>query len=316
MHGRRDARPAVLKTSTTDPTHNPDPRSGPALQEAPVPPADLPQVVAAALSEDVGGGDLTAALIPATRRGRATVVSRESATIAGRPYVDEVFRQVDPAIRVEWQVRDGDAVTPSQVLYRLSGPARSLLTGERAALNFLQTLSGTATETRRYAERLAGLRCRLLDTRKTLPGLRTAQKYAVRCGGGSNHRMGLYDGILVKENHIVAAGSIAAAVAAARESQTRVPIEVEVESLDELRQALEAGTDMALLDEFPLDDLRAAVALNRSHRNGPIKLEASGSVTLETIRAIGETGVDFISVGSLTKHVRAIDLSMRFEFAD
>ena len=286
------------------------------MANAITPPPDLARVVAAAVAEDVGTGDLTAALVPVGRQGRATVITREAAVIAGCPYVDEVFRQVDPSVTVEWQVADGVAVVPNQLLYRLAGPARSLLTGERTALNFLQTLSATATVTRRYVEQLAGLSCRMLDTRKTVPGLRTAQKYAVRCGGGQNHRMGLYDGILVKENHIIAAGSIAAAVTAARASGASVPVEVEVESLDELRQTLDAGADMALLDEFSLVDLRAAVALNRSHRNGPIKLEASGSITLETLRAIGETGVDFISVGSLTKHVHAIDLSMRFEFAD
>ncbi len=279
-------------------------------------PADLRETVAAALKEDVGNGDLTAKLIPAGRTGRANVITRETAVVAGRPYVDEVFRQVDPAVVVDWCVADGDTVEPNQVLYRLSGPARSLLTGERTALNFLQVLSATATVTRRYADVLRGLPCRVLDTRKTLPCLRTAQKYAVRCGGGVNHRVGLYDGILVKENHILAAGSIGAAVLAAQASPSQVMIEVEVETLDELRQALNAGADMALLDEFSLADLRAAVELNRSHANGPIKLEASGSVTLDNLRAIGETGVDFISIGSLTKHVRAVDLSMRFEYAD
>lgn len=244
------------------------------------------------------------------------MIAREAAVVAGRPYVDEVFRQVDPAVVVEWHVDDGDAVETNQLLYRLSGPARSLLTGERTALNFLQVLSATATATRRHADVLRGLPCRVLDTRKTLPCLRNAQKYAVRCGGGVNHRVGLYDGILVKENHILAAGSIAAAVVAAKASPAKVMIEVEVESLDELRQALDAGADMALLDEFSLDDLRAAVALNRSHPHGPIKLEASGGITLETLRAVGETGVDFVSVGALTKHVRAVDLSMRFEYAD
>ena len=210
--------------------------------------------------------------------------------------------------------RGSVASRPDQLLCRLAGPARSLLTGERTALNFLQTLSGTATTTRRYVELLAGLPCRILDTRKTIPGLRRAQKYAVRCAGGSNHRMGLYDGILVKENHIMAAGSIAAAVDAARTAGSKVPVEVEVETLDELRQALDAGADMALLDEFSLEDMRAAVAMNRSHPRGPMKLEASGSVTFETLRAIAETGVDFVSIGSLTKHVRAVDLSMRFQF--
>jgi len=277
-------------------------------------PTDLAEQVARALAEDVGGGDLTAALVPAGRTGRATVITREPAVLCGRPWFDEVFRQLDPAVRVHWAADEGADVAPNQLLCRLEGPARSLLTGERSALNFLQTLSGTATVTRRYAAVVAGLHCRILDTRKTLPGLRRAQKYAVRCGGGSNHRMGLYDGILVKENHIMAAGSIAAAVTAARASGARVPVEVEVETLDELRQALDAGADMALLDEFSLDDLRAAVAMSRSHPRGPIKLEASGSVTFETLRAIAETGVDFVSIGSLTKHVRAVDLSMRFEF--
>jgi nicotinate-nucleotide pyrophosphorylase (carboxylating) len=281
---------------------------------ATAPPADLAQQVAGALAEDVGTGDLTAALVPAGRRGRATVITRESAVICGRPWFDEVFRQLDPSVRVDWDVAEGSAVLPDQRLCRLEGPARSLLTGERTALNFLQTLSGTATVARRYAEVLTGLPCRVLDTRKTIPGLRLAQKYAVRCGGGSNHRLGLYDGILVKENHIMAAGSIAAAVTAARAQGATALVEVEVETLDELRQALDAGADMALLDEFGLDDMRAAVSMNRAHPQGPIKLEASGSVTLETLRAIAETGVDFISVGSLTKHLRAVDLSMRFEF--
>jgi nicotinate-nucleotide pyrophosphorylase (carboxylating) len=282
--------------------------------DMPTPPADLAALVATALAEDIGSGDLTAALVPADRQGRATVITRESAVMAGRPYVDEVFRQVDPSVTVEWNTSDGDAIAPGQVLYRLSGPARSLLTGERTALNIVQALAGTATATRLYVDAIAGLSCRILDTRKTVPGLRTAQKYAVRCGGGTNHRMGLYDGILVKENHIVAAGSIAAAVAAARAAGTRVPVEVEVETLDELRQALDAGADMALLDEFALVDLRAAVAMNRAHPRGPMKLEASGGISIETLRPIAETGVDFISIGSLTKHIRAVDLSMRFKF--
>jgi nicotinate-nucleotide pyrophosphorylase (carboxylating) len=280
------------------------------------PPIDLAETVATALAEDVGSGDLTAALIPAGRMGRARIVTREAAVFAGRPYVDEVFRQVDPRVQVEWHTEDGATIVPEQLLYRLRGPARSLLTGERTALNFVQALSGTATATRRYVDAISGLPCRILDTRKTIPGLRNAQKYAVRCGGGMNHRIGLYDGILVKENHIMAAGSIAAAVSAARASGTRVPVEVEVESLDELRQALDAGADMALLDEFSLDDLRAAVAMNRAHPLGPMKLEASGGITLDALRAIAGTGVDFISVGSLTKHVHAIDLSMRFEFEE
>jgi nicotinate-nucleotide pyrophosphorylase (carboxylating) len=278
------------------------------------PPPDLTDAVARALAEDVGDGDLTAALVPAGRAGRATIVTREPAVLCGRPWVDEVFRQLDPSVRVLWDAEEGADVAPGQRLCRISGPARSLLTGERTALNFLQTLSGTATATRRYVAAVAGLPCRILDTRKTLPGLRRAQKYAVRCAGGSNHRMGLYDGILVKENHIMAAGSIAAAVDAARAAGSTVPVEVEVETLDELRQALDAGADMALLDEFSLDQLRTAVAINRAHPRGPMKLEASGNVTLETLRTVAATGVDFVSIGSLTKHVRAVDLSMRFEF--
>ncbi len=279
------------------------------------PPVDLVQQVARAIDEDVGAGDLTAVLVPAGRTGQATVITREAAVLCGRPWFDEVFRQIDPSVRIEWDADEGADVAAGQRLCRLSGPARSLLTGERTALNFLQTLSGTATVTRRHVAIVAGLPTRILDTRKTLPGLRRAQKYAVLCAGGSNHRMGLYDGILVKENHIMAAGSIASAVAAARAAGATVPVEVEVETLDELGEALEAGADMALLDEFSLDDLRAAVAMNRTHPRGPMKLEASGNVTLETLRATAETGVDFVSIGSLTKHVRAVDLSMRFAFS-
>ena len=230
------------------------------MNHPPTPP-DLTEQVARALAEDVGSGDLTAALVPAGRAGRATVITRESAVLCGQPWVDEVFRQGDARVRVLWGTEEGADVLPGQRLCRIEGPARSLLTGERTALNFLQTLSGTATATRRYTALVAGLPCRILDTRKTVPGLRRAQKYAVRCGGGSNHRMGLYDGILVKENHIIAAGSIAAAVAAARAAGATVPVEVEVETLDELRQALDAGADMALLDEFTLDEKSAAKEL-------------------------------------------------------
>jgi nicotinate-nucleotide pyrophosphorylase (carboxylating) len=278
----------------------------------PTPPDDLSRTVTRAIEEDVGTGDLTAALVPESRQARATVITRETAVVCGRPWFDEVFRQIDPRIGIEWQVKDGQAVAPATLLCRLAGPARALLTGERTALNFLQTLSGTATATRRYVDVVAGTGCRILDTRKTLPGLRSAQKYAVRCGGGENHRMGLYDAILIKENHIIAAGSIAAAVVAARTAHPQTPVEVEVESLGELGQALKAGADMALLDEFSLEELAAAVALNRAHRH-PIRLEASGSVTLENLRSIAATGVDFVSIGSLTKHLRAVDLSMRFE---
>jgi nicotinate-nucleotide pyrophosphorylase (carboxylating) len=275
------------------------------------PPPDLEQCVAAALSEDVGTGDLTALLVPAREAG-ARIVTREDAVLCGRPYAEAVFRALDPGIRMEWSAAEGERVRAGQTLCRLQGPARALLTGERTALNFLQTLSATATEAARYVEAVAGTGCTILDTRKTLPGLRRAQKYAVACGGARNHRLGLHDGILVKENHIAAAGSIAAAVAAARQVSGGVPVEVEVESLDELREALDAAADIVMLDDFPLEDMRRAVALNRAHAT-PAKLEASGGVDLGTVRAIAETGVDFVSVGSITKHVRAIDLSMRLD---
>jgi len=277
------------------------------------PPGDLAAQVDHALDEDIGSGDLTAALIPDDRRGRATVITRENAVICGIPYVNATFARIDPAVLVRWQVAEGEAVQPDQVLFTLQGPARALLTGERTALNFLQLLSGTATATRAYAALLEGTPCRVLDTRKTLPGLRTAQKYAVRVGGGRNHRLGLFDMILIKENHIMAAGGITRAVAAARDSGARVPVEVEVENLGELREAIAAGADIALLDEFSLPTLREAVAINAAAAR-PLKLEASGNVTLPTIRDIALTGVDYVSVGGITKHVRAVDLSMRFEW--
>jgi nicotinate-nucleotide pyrophosphorylase (carboxylating) len=276
-------------------------------------PADLPQQVARALAEDIGSGDLTAALIPADRLGRASVITREPAVICGIPYVEACFEAVDPRVRLEWRIAEGASVGAGQLLYTLEGPARALLTGERTALNFLQLLSGTATAAHSYAALLDGTNCRLLDTRKTIPGLRSAQKYAVRVGGGHNHRMGLFDGILIKENHIMAAGSIAAAVAAAKRGGGQVPVEVEVENLPELQQAIAAGADIAMLDEFSLQAMRDAVAVN-ARADRPLKLEASGGITTATIREIAETGVDFISVGSITKHVRAVDLSMRFEF--
>jgi nicotinate-nucleotide pyrophosphorylase (carboxylating) len=281
-------------------------------QTVPVP-ADLPQQVARALAEDIGEGDLTAALIPADRTGRASVITREPAVVCGIPYVEAAFAQVDRQVRCEWHIGEGDSAAADQSLLTLGGPARALLTAERTALNFLQLLSGTATAAHAYAVLLEGTRCRLLDTRKTIPGLRSAQKYAVRVGGGQNHRMGLYDGILIKENHIMAAGSIGSAVSAARRGSAQVPVEVEVENLGELLQAIEAGADIALLDEFPLPVMREAVALNAGAKR-PLKLEASGGITVATLREIAETGVDFISVGSITKHVRAVDLSMRFEF--
>jgi nicotinate-nucleotide pyrophosphorylase (carboxylating) len=282
-------------------------------------PADLPQQVARALAEDVGTGDLTAALIPADRLGRASVITREPAIICGIPYAQASFEAIEPRARLEWRVAEGDSIIADQLLVTLEGPARALLTAERTALNFLQLLSGTATAAHACAALLEGTKCRLLDTRKTIPGLRSAQKYAVRVGGGHNHRMGLFDGILIKENHIMAAGSIAAAVAAAaaaaaaRRASTQIPVEVEVENLSELRQAIDAGADIAMLDEFTLQAMREAVALNAQAAK-PLKLEASGGITAALIREIAETGVDFISVGSITKHVRAVDLSMRFEW--
>jgi len=274
-------------------------------------PADLPQQVARALAEDIGAGDLTAALIPADRTGRATVITREAAVICGVPYVNATFDAIEPQVRIDWQVAEGERVKANQPLFNVEGPARALLTGERTALNFLQLLSGTATAANAYAVLLEGTKCRLLDTRKTIPGLRTAQKYAVRVGGGQNHRMGLFDGILIKENHIMAAGSIAKAVAEARRSGGQVPVEVEVETLSELQQAIAAGADIAMLDEFSLQSMREAVAANSAAMR-PLKLEASGGISSSTIREIAETGVDYISVGSITKHVHAIDLSMRF----
>ena len=278
-------------------------------------PADLVPKVAAALAEDVGSGDLTAALIPPERNGRATVITREAAILCGIPYVEECFRQVDSRVRFEWHAAEGDAIVADQILFVVDGPARALLTGERCALNFLQLLSGTATAAHAYAALLAGTRCRLLDTRKTIPGLRTAQKYAVRVGGGENHRMGLFDGILIKENHIAAAGSIALAVAAAKRTAGRIPVEVEVENLAQLEQAIEAGADIAMLDNFSLPTMREGVAMNAGARRR-LKIEASGGITMDTIRDVALTGVDFISVGSITKHVHAVDLSMRFEWSE
>ncbi len=276
-------------------------------------PADLRIQVEAALREDLGSGDVTASLVPAAQRVRGSVVTREPAVLCGRAWVDETFRQLDPAVELTWHAADGDRVAAEQAVFAIAGPARPVLSGERTALNFLQLLSGTATTTRRFVEAVAGTRCRILDTRKTVPGLRTAQKYAVRCGGGQNHRMGLYDQVLIKENHIAAAGSLTGAIEAARRSAAGVAIEVEVETLAELQEALAARPDIIMLDEFSLEEMRSAVALNRTH-GAVAKLEVSGSVSLELVPAIAATGVDYISVGALTKHVRAIDLSMRLEF--
>ncbi|MGE6384712.1 carboxylating nicotinate-nucleotide diphosphorylase [Pseudomonas sp. NPDC078416] len=269
--------------------------------------AEIEANVRRALLEDVGSGDITAQLIPAERLAKATVISRDAAVIAGTAWVDAVFRQLDPRVAVHWQIVDGDRVQPNQALFHLEGPARSLLTGERSALNFLQLLSGVATRARHYADMVADTQVKLLDTRKTLPGLRMAQKYAVTCGGCHNHRIGLFDAFLIKENHIAACGGIAEAITAAHKIAPGKPVEIEVESLDELRQALDGGADIIMLDELSLDDMREAVRLT----SGRAKLEASGGVTDATLRTIAETGVDYISIGTLTKDVKAVDLSMR-----
>ena len=278
-------------------------------------PKDLADQVRTALREDVGTGDVTANLVPAAQRAHGRVITRENAVLCGQAWVDETFRQLDPAVRLDWLVHDGDRISAGQKLFEVSGLARPILTGERTALNFLQLLSATATEARRYVDAVAGTSATILDTRKTLPGLRTAQKYAVQCGGAANLRIGLYDMVLIKENHIATAGSITAAIETAR--RTAPPgfkVEVEVESLPEFELALAARADIVMLDDFTHADMRTAVGINRE-RGRPVKIEASGSVTLETVREIAATGVDFISVGSLTKHVHAIDLSMRLEFA-
>jgi len=264
--------------------------------------------VLTALAEDIGGGDLTAMLIPSRRRSIGVVTSRENAVLCGTAWFDACFTRLDPQARIIWSARDGDAVAVGQVICEITCDTRALLTAERSALNFLQLLSGTATVTRTYVEAIAGTRAQIVDTRKTLPGLRLAQKYAVQCGGGSNHRLGLYDGILIKENHIIAAGSITAAFERARQiANGQVFIQVEVENLEELAEALDAGASMILLDNMNTDQMRQAVGLTA----GRAKLEASGGVRLDTVRAIAETGVDRISIGSLTKDVRAIDLSLR-----
>ena len=274
---------------------------------------DIQRAVRHALEEDLGGvldphADITAQLIPADKPGVAYVITRESGVFCGKAWVDEVFAQLGGQVHVEWKVADGDKLEPNQELFRLQGPARILLTGERTALNFVQSLSGVATLTARYMQEIDGTRCKLLDTRKTVPGLRTALKYAVTCGGGTNHRMGLFDAYLIKENHILACGGIAEAVNEARHLNPGKRVEVEVENLDELRQALAAHADIIMLDNFAVPMMIEAVAINA----GQAKLEVSGNVSLETIREYAQTGVDFISVGALTKHVQALDLSMRF----
>lgn len=280
---------------------------------------DIRRAVRAALLEDLGdaltaldqpdaSADITAQLIPADRISTARVITREAGVFCGQPWVDEVFAQLGGEVKIEWKVQDGERLAPNQELFRLHGPARVLLTGERNALNFVQTLSGVATLTARYVAELEGTDCRLLDTRKTLPGLRSAQKYAVTCGGGKNHRIGLFDAYLIKENHILACGGIPEAISEARRLNPDKPVEVEVESLAELEQALAARADIVMLDNFDIPMMQEAVRLNQ----GRAKLEVSGNVTLDTLAGYAATGIDFISVGALTKHVRALDLSMRF----
>ncbi|HLB96768.1 MAG TPA: carboxylating nicotinate-nucleotide diphosphorylase [Acetobacteraceae bacterium] len=277
-------------------------------------PADLGQQVARALGEDVAGGDVTANLVPARQRVRGRIITREPMILCGMAWVEETFRQLDPTISLAWTIAEGARAEAGATLLNIEGPARPILTGERTALNFLQLLSATATEARRYVDAVAGTSCTILDTRKTIPGLRTAQKYAVRCGGARNHRLGLYDMVLIKENHIAAAGSLTQAIGTARRAAPRLQVETEVESLAQLEEALVAHPDIVMLDNFTLQDLRAAVSRNRQ-LGAPVRLEASGGASLETVRAIAATGVDFISVGAITKHVHAIDLSMRLEFA-
>ena len=265
-----------------------------------------------ALDEDLGNGDVTADLLPHGERAQARIITRDAAVLCGRDWVDACFLALDPNARIEWQVADGERVAPGTLLCRVEGDARALVSAERTALNFLQTLSATATVTASYVDAVRGTRAKILDTRKTLPGLRLAQKFAVRAGGGHNHRIGLFDAVLIKENHIAAAGSIGAAVARARALHPGLLVETEVENFQELRDALEAGADRIMLDEFELHELAHAAA----EVAGRVPLEVSGSVSLERVRAIADTGVDYISVGALTKHIRAIDLSMRIEIVD
>jgi len=275
--------------------------------------ADVSIDIARALDEDVGRGDLTARLIPASQTARARVITREAAVIAGRPWFDACFRALDPGCMIDWKVDEGAAVAAGDILVEISGNARALLTAERPALNFLQTLSAVATATRPYVDAVRGTHAAILDTRKTLPGLRIAEKYAVRIGGGQNQRIGLFDGILIKENHIAAAGGIAQVLDAAFQlAGDTVSVQIEVETLDQLTRALAAGANLILLDNFSLTDMRHAVQIN----HGRALLEASGNITLDTVRAVAETGVDRISIGSLTKHIRAVDLSMRIQADD
>ncbi len=270
---------------------------------------DIIKSVIAALAEDIGSGDITALLIPADQTAEANIITREDCIFCGKEWVNEVFRQLDPKIEITWYIEDGQPASANSRLFTLKGNARSLLTGERAALNFVQTLSGTATISNHYAKQVAHTQVKLLDTRKTIPGLRTAQKYAVACGGCHNHRIGLYDAFLIKENHIAACGGIANAIAAAHKIAPGKPVEVEVESFAELDQALTAKADIIMLDNFSIEDMKKAVAINA----GRAKLEASGNINEQTLIPTAETGVDFISIGGLTKHCRAVDLSMRIQ---
>lgn len=273
-----------------------------------IPPQYIEQQVTLALAEDIGSGDVTAELIPVDQHVTAHIITREDAVLCGREWFDVVFKQLDDHISINWKVKDGDTITPNQTICELNGPARPILSGERTALNFLQTLSGTATTTNEYVRAIRDTDCHILDTRKTIPNLRLAQKYAVRCGGGINHRIGLYDAVLIKENHITAAGSISNAVKQAKINSSELFLEVEVETLEQLHEATEAGAQRALLDNMELNVLQQAVTQN-NHR---LELEASGGVNMESIREIALTGVDYISVGSITKHIKAIDFSMRF----
>ncbi|WP_370277976.1 carboxylating nicotinate-nucleotide diphosphorylase [Pontibacterium sp.] len=269
---------------------------------------DIQITVTNALNEDIGAGDITAQLIPAENEATARIISRQTAVVCGTDWVNEVFRQVDPELKLDWQVKDGDLVERDQVLFTVTGSARNMLTAERTALNFLQTLSGTATTSYNYSQKVAGTGVKLLDTRKTIPGLRTAQKYAVTCGGCFNHRIGLYDAFLIKENHIMGCGGIEAAIQTAQSNEPGKPVEIEVETFEELQAALIAGADIIMLDNFTLEEMREAVEMVA----GKAKLEASGNITDATLRPIAETGVDYISIGALTKHCQAVDLSMRF----